>query len=131
MAVDDELRDHLDTQGHGTAGTDLFSGKMPAGVVNATVVTMYQGSPPEHTCGSDGFTLERPRVQVNVRNTSEASCQTQAAGVALELSKIENQSIGGVYYRSVLVLQTPGLLERDENDRPIYSFNCAVEKVPS
>lgn len=131
MPADAELCEYLEDQGIGTVGTDLFAGELPAGVINGIVLTQYPGSPPELTCGSDGWKLEMSRVQLRVRNTSEATALNKAKNAAAALSKVKNQSIEGIYYRSVNLVQSPGLLYRDENNRPNYGFNVSCEKVPS
>lgn len=131
MPADAELVEYLEDQSVGTVGTDLFAGELPAGVVNGMVLTQYPGSPPELTCGSNGWTLELPRLQFRVRNTSEATALTKCNLAAAAFTKVKNQTIESVYYRSVTVLQSPGLLYRDENNRPNYGFNLECEKVPS
>ena len=131
MPADSELAEYLEDEAVGTVGSDLFAGELPAGVANGMVLTQYPGAPPELTCGSTGWTLEMPRLQFRVRNTSEATAMTNAKLAAAALTKVANQTIEGVYYRAVTVLQSPGLLYRDENDRPNYGFNLEAEKVPS
>lgn len=131
MPADIELCEYLEDEGLGTVGSDLFAGTLPAGVVNGTVLTQYPGSPPELTCGSNGWTLELPRLQLLVRNTDEATALNKARLMAQSLTRVKNQTIESVYYRAVTVLQSPGLLYRDENKRPNYGFNLEAEKVPS
>lgn len=131
MPADLELAEYAEDQALGTVGTDLFAGEIPAGVVNAIGIAQYPGAPPELTCGSDGMTLEMPRLQITVRNTSEATALSLARQLAVAFSKVKNQTIESVYYRSVNVLQSPGLLFRDANNRPVYGFNAECEKVPS
>lgn len=131
MPADQELAEYLESQGVGTVGTDLFVGEMPAGVVNAMVITQYPGAPPELTCGSAGWTLEISRLQFRARNTDEATALTKCKLAATALSKVKNQVIEGVRYRSVTVLQSPGLLFRDDGNRPNCGFNIEAEKVPS
>lgn len=131
MPVDKELAQYIEDLGIGTVDTDVFAGEIPAGVVNAIGFTVYPGGPPEHVCGGNGFTLEMPRVQVRVRNTDEDSALYLANILASLLSRVVNTTINGVFYRTITVLQTPGILYRDGNDRPNYGFNVDVEKAPS
>jgi len=131
MPADVELAEYLEDQSVGTVGTDLFWGTLPAGKVSGMVIAQYAGNPPELTCGSDGITIEMPRLQLTVRNVDESTGMTKARLAAVALSKIKNQSIEGTYYRTVNVLQTPGLLGRDSNNRPMYGFNLEAEKVVS
>lgn len=129
MPADQELAEFLEDEGLVTVGTDFFVGEMPAGVVNAGVITMYPGAPGEHNLSTTGWTLEMPRCQVKFRNTTEATAISKAISAARSLSKIANQTIEGVRYRSVTVLQAPGILERDANNRPVYGFNLEAERA--
>ena len=131
MPADSELCEYLEDEGVGTVGTDLFAGELPAGKVNGMGLTQYPGAPPELTCGSAGLTLEVSRLQFRARNTDEATALTKAKLAAVAFSKVANQTIETVRYRSVTVLQSPGLLFRDENNRPNYGFNLEAEKVVS
>jgi hypothetical protein len=131
MPADREIAKYLQDLGIGTVGTSIFAGTIPAGVATAIGITQYPGSPPELTCGSNGWTLERPRLQVTVRDPSEAGAIATARTVVEALTKVAGQTIEGIRYRAVTVLQSPGLLFRDENDRAIYGCNVEVEKVPS
>lgn len=127
-AADLELAKHLATQAIGTVGTNLFAGELPAGVINGMVLTLYPGAPPELTCGSNGINLEIGRLQFQVRNTAEATAITKAQDAAEIFAKIAGSTIEGTRYRSVTVLQTPGLLHRDESNRPVYGMNVEFER---
>lgn len=130
--ADIELCEYLEDEGvftvGATNGTGIFAGEAPAGVVNAAALTLYPGGVPEHSLGQVGATLEMPRLQLRVRNTDEATAITKAQNAAAAFSKVANQSIEGTRYRSVTVLQAPGLLYRDANNRGNYGFNIAVER---
>lgn len=128
MAADLEIAEYLEDEGVGTVGTDLFAGEVPADVANAVVVTQFPGRAPELTLASDGWTHEFPRLQIRVRNTDEGNALTKAAACGDALSKVANQTIEGVRYRSVNMVQSPGLLFRDEQNRPNYGFNVEVER---
>ena len=130
MPADQELAEFLEDAGICTVGTDFFVGELPAGVVNGGVITMYPGAIGDlvlNTIG--GWTIERPRLQVKFRNTTETTAISKANAAARALSAIANQSIEGVRYRAVTVLQTPGILERDASNRPVYGFNIEAERT--
>lgn len=131
MPADIELCEYLEDEGVGTVGTDIFAGSIPAGVASAIVLTLYPGDPPEHNLSTTGWKIEIARLQLRVRNTSETTALSKAKSAADALSKIANQTIESVRYRSVMLLQSPGLLYRDENNRPNYGFNIRAEKAPS
>lgn len=128
MAADIDIATYLVAQGVGTAlGTDVFAGRMPS-AVDGVVVTSYPGRAPELVINSNGYTHRFPRLQVLVRNSSEATAQSTADAAALALSKVKNTTLSGTRYRSVNVTQTPGLIERDENERYVYAFNVECEQ---
>lgn len=129
MAADLDLATYLNAEAVGVLNTSLFAGTIPADVDNAIGLTMYPGPPPEQTCGSGGITIEIGRIQVSVRNEDEATAIANANAAAVALARIAGNTLSGVRYRSVVVLQTPGLLFRDDNDRPNYGFNIEYEKA--
>ena len=128
MPADQDMAEYLESQGVVTIGTDFFVGELPAGVGNGGVITQYPGGEPELTCGSTGITVDMPRFQIRFRHATEATAISKAESAATELAKIKNQTVNGTRYRSVTVLQTPGLLYRDENNKPNYGFNVSAER---
>ena len=131
MPADTELCEYLEDESVGTVGTDLFAGELPAGKTEGMVLTQFAGAPPELTCGSNGWTLEIPSLQFRAQYANEATALTKANLAAAAFTKVKNQTIESVYYRSVNVKQSPGLLYRDLNNRANVGFNLEAEKVPS
>lgn len=131
MPADLELCEYLEDESVGTVGTDLFAGELPAGKSEGMVLTQYPGAPPELTCGSNGWNLEISALQFRAQYANEATALTKAKLAAAALTKVKGQTIEAVYYRSVTVMQSPGLLYRDENNRTSVGFNLEAEKVPS
>jgi hypothetical protein len=132
MPADIELCEFLEAEGvfvvGATDGSGIFAGELPAGVVDGAVLTQYPGAPPELTCGSDGWNLELPRLQLRVRHSDEATAIEKATNAAAALSRIAGDILGSVRYRSVTVMQSPGLLFRDAGNRPNYGFNIEAER---
>ena len=127
-AADLEVATYLQAQSYGTLGADLFAGELPAGKSTGTVVTGYPGLPDEHVCGTLGATLEIGRLQVRVQHTNEDTAYTNARDAATILGKVASTTLSGVRYRSITVLQSPGLLYRDGNQRPNVGFNVEFER---
>lgn len=128
MAADQDLCEYLEDELVGTIGTDLFVSELPAGKPEGMVLTMYPGAPPELTCGSNGITVDMPRFQFQAHYATETTAIAKAEAAATALAKVANQSIEGTRYRSVTVLQTPGLLYRDKNNRSVFGFNGEAER---
>ncbi|KKN61711.1 hypothetical protein LCGC14_0519270 [marine sediment metagenome] len=124
-----ELAEYLEDEGVGTVGTDIFVDKQPLGAVNSLLIVTYPGAPPEHRMdGTSDVRFTFPNVQVRVRNTDDATAVAKANAAARALGKVANQTIEGTYYRSVNLIQQPGLIERDENDRMIQGFSAQAER---
>ena len=128
MAADQDMVEYLEDEAVGTVGTDLFASELPAGKTEGMVVTQYPGAPPELTCGSTGITVDMPRFQFRARYATETTAITKVEAAATALAKVQNQTIEGTRYRSVTVLQTPGLLFRDDNNKPNWGFNFEAER---
>ena len=130
MAADQDVAELLEDEGVGTIGLTLFVGEIPADVAAAVGVTMYPGGPPEHVLnGIAGPTLDMPRLQIVSRHTAEATAISKAQDSMVALSKIANQTIEGTRYRNITVLQSVGLLFRDQaGNRPHYGFNVECER---
>lgn len=111
----------------------------PALGIPATGVALmdYAGLPPVWVQPRTAFdpvrpAYEQPRVQVRARG--EAEDDESALALAWQayqaLAAVKNAALAsGTHYQSVSPLQTPTLLERDQNLRPIFVFNCEVFKA--
>lgn len=124
-----ELAEWLEDEGVGTVGEDIFVDKQPLGAVNGLRIVTYPGAPPAHRMdGTNEIRYTFPNIQVRVRNTDDATAVSVANAAARALGKIANQTIEGTYYRSVNLINQPGLIERDENDRMIQGFSAQAER---
>lgn len=125
----DDLADLASSQGHGTVGTDLFKGLLPA-QPDACVAILgpYGGAPPvEAMAGAAGRALaERPRVQVVARAPRHDAAHKKARDLWRSLDGLPARSINGVAYLSVFALQTPFHLETDGNGRAVIACNYEV-----
>ena len=130
MSASSELAQFLEDAGTlGTVSVDIFIDKMPAGQVNAVLVAQYPGKRPEHRMdGSNAIRFEFPRVQIVVRNTDDGTSFSKAELAVDALNKIVNQTIGGIFYRSVNLINQPGIMERDENDCLLVVFDVEAER---
>ena len=93
-----EIADYLDTQITGlTSGTNLFIGSEPN--APADVVTVYDsgGFAPDQTMDGSYF-VNRPTVQVRVRNTSYTTGRAEAETIRDTLREVVRQTLGSDYY---------------------------------
>lgn len=129
----DEIATYLDTQlASLTAGTNLFVGRIPESPSNAVALYEPASAPPVYSFGGDGTAgLERPRVQIHVRNESYATGRSLAFDVWQEMHKVVSQSLSGTFYQRIEAIDSPHFLMRDDNDRAIFNMNFQVMKEPA
>ena len=131
MALLEDLGGYLDTQlASVTLGTNLFYSLMPETVSNC--VTLYEnaGAPPVFTQGTQNLpVLERPQLQFLLRNSSYSAGRALAEDIYRTLTSIANQTINGHLYLRVEALQVPSVLNRDSNNRVIFTCNFDVVRA--
>lgn len=137
MGMLDEVSTYLQTNGVGTVGTVVFLDYLPD--TPDTVVSLFAnpGSPPTTVMGgsSGAAVVRNPRLQVFTRGTADGA-GVVAARVAIDaiyalLEQVVNTTLSSVRYLSIEAVDEPALLERDEQQRPVYVCNFEVMKYPS
>lgn len=130
MSASSELAEYLEDEVAAlTVGTTLFVDKQPAGAVNSARIVQYPGGTPEHRMdGTNEVRFTFPNLQIRVRNEVDATAFTIAEDAAKALGKVANQTIEGTFYRSVNLINQPGVVERDANDRITVGFNAQAER---
>lgn len=138
MATLAELGDYLEAQGVGSQNTATVSptarimlGSRPDYPDKVLVLAEYPGGPPEYSQDVDLPVAERPAVQVVARDITYDGASALAHAAWRALSRINNQTLTGTYYRSVRPNNSPGIMGTDTNDRPMVFFNLSIEKEPS
>lgn len=131
MSVVVDLGGYLDSQlGTLTLGTNFFYALMPENVSNCAAIYENTGAPPNFTMGSNNLPiLERPQVQILVRNSSYATGMSLADSMYRVLTAIANQVINGHTYLRVEAIGFPALLERDNNSRAVFVCNFDVVRI--
>ncbi len=140
----DEVGAHLQANGFGTIGADLFIGGLlpapgkinpsdpnsPTIPVDATALYENPGEPPVHVKGRQRPACELPRFQVLVRSNSYQRARERAERIYRLLDGYSGK-IEGVDYGLIRALPSPFLLSRDEGGRPRIATNYRVIKEPS
>ena len=129
----DEIGDYLDANvGALTLGTNLFLGRMPETPENAVAVYEPSSAPPSYSLGGSGVPdLERPRIQIHVRNTVYATGRSLAYTIWVAMNQIVSETLGTTYWLRVESVDSPHFLMRDANDRPIFNMNFQGLKEPA
>lgn len=112
-----------------TLGNNLFLSLLPETPANVVAVIENSGMAPVFTQGSSHLPrIERPEIQVLVRNDTYSAGRALAESIYRLLTQITNQTIGGVRYHRVEAISSPALLERDKNYKAIFTTNFYVMK---
>jgi hypothetical protein len=124
----DDIAGYLQTQGIGTVGKDLFKGYMPDQPDNMIALFEYAGSPMELTMGTGDPTLERPGLQVRVRNKLYPVGRAKVEQVVDVLHGLTEQVLGGKRYLLIRANQSPESIGLDASNRSELVVNFSVLK---
>lgn len=112
-----------------TLGTNLFLSLLPETPDNVVAIIENSGVAPVFTQGSSHLPrIERPEIQVLVRNDSYATGRALAETIYRLLTQVTNQTIGSVLYHRIEAISSPQLLERDQNYKSVFTTNFYVMK---
>lgn len=120
----DEIAAYLATQSVGTVGTNIFIGIIPDSPDNCVALFEYGGSAPDLV----GTYVERPNLQVRVRNTSYSTGRAKCASVITALHTLGETTLSGTRYLWVAAKQSPISLGVDAKERYEWSINFQVVK---
>lgn len=136
MATANEIVTKLIALGVSTAfGTDIFIDHLPESG-EALVVAVFNsgGSAPTLGFGQSTYQFENPTVQIKIRgeaydsDTPRAKAQTAYEGLGGVQAATLSGGSQSAFYHTIIPLQPPFIVERDENNRVVWAFNCAIEK---
>jgi hypothetical protein len=129
LAIDD-LAAYAVAQGIGVLGSTMQRFALTSSPDAQVALIPYAGLPSEQAFGSDALKWEFPRIQVVSRgpkNDPRAAFQ-KAHDAYLAYGRIAAESLSGTFWHGVKVLQPPFSMGVDDNGRPLYGFNLAIEK---
>ena len=79
--------------------------------------------------GGGQYEMEQPRLQVLTRGASYSATHSLAMSIWLELEAITNDTLSSTLYQRITAVQSPFPLERDTQDRIVFSQNFRGQKV--
>ena len=121
-----DIGTHLQSQGVGSLGADLFLGLMPDQPDNCIALFEYAGSPPDlHWNG------EYPGLQVRVRNKSYEAARIKIGEIMKKLHGLHEQMLSGTRYLLIKARGSPEILKRDASNRVelFVNFEIMLERV--
>jgi|TARA_Y100000590_G_scaffold346037_1_gene396092 hypothetical protein len=113
-----------------TLGTNLFLGRLPD--TPDTCVAIFETAGLAGVDAGGGSTLPaytRPRAQALVRAAAYADAASLAEDIYKQVQKIDNESLSGVRYLRAEGMQSPFYLERDGQERAVFSCNYQTLRV--
>lgn len=126
MAFLQDIGEYLEDLGVGTVGTNLFLGEMPESPNSCIALYQYAGETPITT--HDGGVIEKPGLQVKVRDPVYATGMAKIGSIFDALHKLANTRLEGTGYLSFFAVQSPYPLGRDASNRMEWVQNFIVTK---
>ena len=113
-----------------TLGTNLFLGCLPDTPDTCVGIIETGGqSAVEAMGGSSLPAYTRPRVQTIVRASAYSDASDLAEDIYKKMQLIDNESLSGVRYLRADGIQSPFYLERDGQERAVFSCNYQTLRV--
>jgi len=110
-------------------GVSLFGGVLPEKPTRAVALLESTSVAPIEMMGGDtGPSIERPRLQILVRDSSYANARDLVQSVYSFLQRVTMTDIQGTLYHRIASVDMPELISRDERQYPIFSCNFDVWK---
>ncbi len=125
-AMLDDIRARLIATSVGTTA-NIFIGEMPDTPDACICLYEYAGSPPDLT--HDGQEIEKPGLQVKVRNVSWLTGREKMESVLTTLNKTANTTLTATRYLFIRANQSPQCLGRDASRRWEWVVNFSIQKV--
>ncbi|HHX28569.1 MAG TPA: hypothetical protein GX716_06095 [Firmicutes bacterium] len=120
----DDIASYLQQQGI----SGVHKGFMPDKPDNLVALFEYAGEPMEMTMGSEDAVLERPGLQVRVRDKSYSAGRARIQAVVDALHGLANEVLGDRRYLLIRANQSPESLGLDANNRSEFVCNFSVLK---
>ena len=113
-----------------TLGTNLFLGRLPDTPDTCVAIFETGGLGPEEIMGGSSLpAFTQPRCQILVRAAAYADASSLAEDCFKKTTLIDNESLSGVLYLRAAPMQSPFYLERDGQERVIFSCNYQTQRV--
>jgi hypothetical protein len=114
MGLLEDIGAYVDTNTSLTLGSTLYLSMLPETPDDVVAVIEDSGMSPLFTHGAANLPkIERPGVQIIVRNRSYATGRSLSNDIWRLLSQVANQSIGGTLYHRIEPVASPAVYNRD------------------
>ena len=106
---------------------NLFIGKEPSAPDNCVTIFDTPSFPPMLTLDRDG-NYEYPSVQIRVRNNQYQAGWDLLNSIKETLHGRGQETWNGTFYTSIICIDTPTLLDWDENNRARFVMNINIQR---
>ena len=120
----DDIASYLQQQGI----SGVYKGFMPDTPDNLVALFEYAGEPIELVMGADDPVLERPGLQVRVRDKSYPAGRAKIGQIVDFLHGLSEVVVNGTRYLLIRANQSPESLGLDANNRSEFVCNFSVLK---
>ncbi len=111
----DDLTTYLQTQGHGTKGTDLFKGNTPEAIDNLVVLNDTGGLP--NVLNLKDADVEIVSVQILARNKRQELARDKLKSIMDELHQLTSTDLGTFTIIAAQAIDRPAILRKDPKER--------------
>lgn len=119
MSLISDIATHLETNGLGTVGTNIFYSYIPD--IDGNVIAVLDTGGPQPNV--DIKELKEPTFQIFIRNSSYASGKSQLDSVRSLLHRLIETTIGSTYFLNCFAQSEGGHIGRNERDQDEFSIN--------
>jgi hypothetical protein len=127
----EEVGNLIANSGHGTLGVDIFLYQMPDTPDTCIALREYGGGEPSYSHTYVDPSYEVPRFQMLARAPAIPDARLLAHQVWVTLQSVRNVTLDGTFYLRLQPLQSPFMIERDNNDRWVAGANFEAMKEVS
>jgi hypothetical protein len=110
-----------------TFADNLFVGREPAAPDNCVTIFDTTGGPPQHTLAK-GEDYYYDGVNIRVRNNSYTIGYNLALDIVRTLHGIAQETWNGTLYSMIKAINTPAMLDWDDNDRCRFTINFEMQR---
>lgn len=121
-----DLGEYLEDQNFGTIGSNIFYGDFKAGVPNCIALNGSTGRSTKTTLKKT-MTLERPELQVKVRNLSNKLANQKSESIEKLLDLTFNTFIGATRFKSIKANAPHFFVEQSQTEGYTYSVYFSLE----
>jgi hypothetical protein len=132
-----DIADYLTSQGFGQTTTstggepiNIFRNISPTDPAHCVMLFENGGAGTVHAMNSvpGVAVVERPAIQIRVRDKNHDTARSTINDVFKTIDGLRERTINGTRYLWIEALQSPFLLERDDDNREVFVFNALVTK---